>query len=97
MNEFPLFFRFIAIKIGRKVAESSDVILPRPIAYWRKGDSCFCLSHQKSQNFFPKNSWVTSVFDKGIKCHRNKIFFLRHRHTEESKLERFLAKNVFGG
>ena len=29
-NEFPLFFQFIAIKIGRKVAESSDVILPRP-------------------------------------------------------------------
>jgi hypothetical protein len=30
MNEFPLFFRFIGIKIGRKVAESSDIILPRP-------------------------------------------------------------------
>ncbi len=30
MNEFPLFFQFIAIKIGRKVAESSDIILPRP-------------------------------------------------------------------
>jgi hypothetical protein len=30
MNEFPLFFLFIAIKIGQKVAESSDVILPRP-------------------------------------------------------------------
>ncbi len=30
-NEFPQFFRFIAIKIGQKVAESSDVILPRPI------------------------------------------------------------------
>jgi hypothetical protein len=28
-NEFPLFFRFIAIKIGQKVAESSNVILPR--------------------------------------------------------------------
>jgi len=29
-NEFPLFFRFIAIKIGQKVVASSDVILPRP-------------------------------------------------------------------
>ena len=31
MNEFLLFFQFIAIKIGQKVAESSDVILPRPV------------------------------------------------------------------
>jgi hypothetical protein len=30
-NEFPLFFRFIAIKIGQKVTESSDIILPRPL------------------------------------------------------------------
>ena len=30
-NEFPLFFRFIAIKIGQKSTESSDVILPRPL------------------------------------------------------------------
>jgi hypothetical protein len=30
MNEFPLFFQFIAINIGRKVKESSNVILPRP-------------------------------------------------------------------
>jgi hypothetical protein len=30
-NEFLLFFRFIAIKIGQKVAESSDVILPRSV------------------------------------------------------------------
>jgi hypothetical protein len=29
MNEFPLFCGYIAIKIGRTVVESSDVILPR--------------------------------------------------------------------
>jgi hypothetical protein len=32
-NEFPQFFRFIAIKIGQKVEESSDVILPRPLGF----------------------------------------------------------------
>ncbi len=29
-NEFPPFFQYIAIKNGQKVAEISDVILPRP-------------------------------------------------------------------
>jgi hypothetical protein len=37
-NKFPLFFRFIAIKIGRKVAESSHVILPRPLIDPHKGN-----------------------------------------------------------
>ncbi len=36
-NEFPLFFQFIAIKIGWKVAESRDVILPRPLIYLLNG------------------------------------------------------------
>jgi hypothetical protein len=68
-NEFPPFFRFIAIKIGRKFVESSDVILPRPLVHETKskeGEALVLLGERthKHYNYLQKLNKTEDIYKR---------------------------------